>query len=537
MQSLFSLEPIGGVDEIGSNMTMITTENHCILIDVGILFPYEDFFDINYLIPNFDSIPKDKNIVMLFTHGHEDHIGACVHFFKEFPDAVAYAPNFAKALIHKKLAEANQGHKINQISEETFLSFDNLEISFVHVNHSIPDTLGVLFRDKSSNYSGTFISDFKVDFKTEYEGPINLEKINKWNEKIKNKMAFIDSTNILFNAKTPSEKELIPDLTRLISTPDKRVFLTLFASNIHRMKTIYEATIAAGKKLIVQGRSIHSYVEIAKTTGHLPTDMKVYDIDQIEDLSHKKNVFVISGCQGDFRSTLRRFAFKEHNKLTPTNGDLFIFSSKTIPGNEKKIYRIINELTKAGVEVVTANDALIHASGHPGVEDLKIFIDKTMPTIYFPIHGESFFLQRHKEFVEKNYPKIKAEVIHNFHKIIFYPDHYDIKILDKTDPSIIHGKAIEIERERISERRKLATQGVIFLSFNKANESFIYTAKGLPKFIDGMEEKLIPLLQRMYRVELRKKDDNYISDELRIITRRFFDPYLGYKPQVVVHIC
>src|SRR5690606_8400673 len=142
MQPLFSLEPIGGVDEIGSNMTMITTENYCILIDIGILFPYEDFFDINYLIPKFDSIPKDKKIVMLFTHGHEDHIGTCAHFFKEFPDAESFAPMFSRALIHKKLAEANQGHKITLIGPDTTLHFDNLEFSFVHVNHSIPDTLG-----------------------------------------------------------------------------------------------------------------------------------------------------------------------------------------------------------------------------------------------------------------------------------------------------------------------------------------------------------------------------------------------------------
>ena len=536
MKSLFSIEPFGGVDEIGSNMTLIATHNYNIIIDVGILFPYEDFFDINYLIPDFSKIEDDKELIIIFTHGHEDHIGASAHFFAKFPHAKAYAPAFAKALIHKKLAEANLGQKIELITEDLNLHFDNLEFSFVHVNHSIPDTYGVLFRDNQKVYSACFISDFKVDLDPVYEKPINFSKIIEWYQGHQHKLFFADSTNILNPSKTPSEKALIPALAKLIAEK-RRTFITLFASNIHRIQSIYDACLEHGKKLIVVGRSTNFYIEVAKSLGHLPLSMKYYDIDQVEDLNAANNVFIISGCQGDFRSALRRFAFKENNKLKPTKGDLFVFSSKTIPGNEKKVNRVMNELTKAGVDIITASDELVHASGHPAQEDLKIFIDTCKPNTYFPIHGESFFLERHFQFIKKFYPHINPILIHNFEKILFSDNEIKIIPQESHEPLLIHGKAIEIERERISERRKLATLGSIFISFTKENEKFSFTLKGLPSLVDEFTPKVESLLLRLFRAELRKKNDDEIAEEMRIYTRRFYNSHLGYKPVVIVHIC
>ena len=387
--------PLGGVEEIGSNMTLIRTADEDIIIDCGMLFPFEECFDINYLIPDFSTLDPSRIKNIIITHGHEDHIGALSHLIKQFPDITVFTTRFTLHLIQRKLEEHKVSFTYQLYEPHNELSFSGVDICPVHVNHSIPETNGLIIRSKDRKWGALYISDFKVDLKSQHEDPIDFKRIKEKLSECHQTAYFIDSTNILNDGKTTSENELQMDLEEILNRSEDRIFITLFASNVHRMNSIALKGLAAGRKLVIMGRSLKAYMESAIETGHTQvTSDQLFQPDQIKGQSGKMLVF-LSGCQGDFMSALRRFSHGEDGTFKPTEKDLVVFSSKVIPGNEKKISRIYNKLTEFGVSIITASDHLIHASGHPGKEDLHLLIKNFTPNFYFPIHGESFFLKKH----------------------------------------------------------------------------------------------------------------------------------------------
>lgn len=532
----FSVLPIGGVQEIGSNMTLIRTDREDILIDCGMLFPYEDCFAINYLIPDFTSLDADRLKAIIITHGHEDHIGGLPHLLKSFPDITVYATKFTLHLIQKKLEEhkISMSYKLYDDSSEIY--FNDVDIFPVHVNHSIPETCGLIITTKNKDWGALYISDFKVDLTSTHERPIDLMRIKEKLSQCKSTAFFIDSTNILNDGKTTSEDELHFDLKKLMDRTEDRIFITLFASNVHRMNIIAKYAIESGRKIVLMGRSLKAYMESAFETGHsnIPVDQLFYP-DQVKGMSGKMLIF-LSGCQGDFLSALRRFSFGEDGTFKPEPRDLVVFSSKIIPGNEKKIYRIYNKLTEFGAEIITANDQLIHASGHPGKEDLNILLDNFCPDFYFPIHGESYFLKKHYDFIKKNYPQISSHLIHNFQEVLLNDSTIKIVHHEIKEPKLIHGKAIEIEKTQISQRRKMATQGAVFISYHKTSGHIEISTIGLPLIVEDSIENLKKRLLDQIKKDLISRAENYFKDQLKISTRQYFNNFLGYKPVTEVHL-
>ncbi|MCO4755816.1 MAG: ribonuclease J, partial [Bacteriovoracaceae bacterium] len=446
-----TLTPLGGVGEIGSNCTVIENENSLTIIDYGILFPYEDFFDINYLVASLDSIKDTKKSVSIFiTHGHEDHIGAICHLMEVFPNATIRAPNFAIKLMRVKLHKAGMAAKIEQYNESTILDFDNYEIHPVAVTHSIPDTYGLVIQEKKNAFSVLFISDFKFDLKPLYEEPFNYQKIQSLFKDSAKRICMIDSTNILNQGRTLSESEVVDDLSELIALP-RRIFITLFSSNIYRLKTIFLLAQKHGKRVVPIGRSVHHYIESAKECGFFGDEIKVLRREEeVKNAKSSEYLYILTGCQGDHFGALRRVVSGEHKFLAPLPNDLFIFSSKPIPGNEKKIVRIYNQITEKGADLITARDKQIHASGHPSQLDLQALYGKIAPDLVIPIHGESYFLRKHVEFVESN-NIAQALFVNNFEKIQISNDaQVELVSMESEDPTIIHGKALPIEREAIS---------------------------------------------------------------------------------------
>ena len=532
----FSVLPIGGVDEIGSNMTMIRSTDEDILIDCGMLFPYEECFDINYLIPDFSLIDPGRTKNIVITHGHEDHIGALGHLLKQFPDLTVWVTPFTLHLIQKKLTEHKISMKYQVYVPGQELSFKNVDITPVHVNHSIPETCGLIIRSKERKWGALYISDFKVDLASTHEEPIDFKTIREKLSECEKTSYFIDSTNVIYDGKTNSENELHADLQYLMERPEDRVYITLFASNVHRLNVIANMAKNSGRKIVVMGRSLWTYLEAARESGH--TDITTDDLmmpDQVKGQNGKMLIF-LSGCQGDFLSALRRFSFGEDGNFKPGPGDLVVFSSKVIPGNEKKIYRIYNKLTQFGAEIITAYDHLIHASGHPGKEDLKLLINNFQPNFYFPIHGESYMLRKHHEFLNQTYPKISNHVIHNYQEVIFSDDSFKIQKHDLKEPRLIHGKALEIEKTQISHRRKMATQGAVFISYHRNHNLMEVSTLGLPLMaqdhLDILKNKLLTLIQ----TQLLGREEGYFKDQVKISARQFYNNLLGYKPVTEVHL-
>lgn len=532
----FSVLPIGGVEEIGSNMTLIQSDNEQIVIDCGMLFPYEECFDINYLIPDFSLLDPSKFKSIIITHGHEDHIGALYHLLKAFPDITVYASTFTLHLIQKKLEEHKITFQYKLYAPDSELRFDRVNIFPIHVNHSIPETCGIVIRSKDLKWGALYISDFKVDLTSQHENPIDFSRIKSLLQDCENSAYFMDSTNILNDGKTTSEDELASDLKSLIDRDVDRVFITLFASNIHRVNAIAKMGLAAGRKLVVMGRSLRTYMEAGFSTGQSQISPdQLLQTDQVKGQTGKMLIF-LSGCQGDFLSALRRFSFGEDSTFKPTPNDLVVFSSKVIPGNEKKVSKIYNKLTEFGATVVTANDFLIHASGHPGKEDLKLLLKNFSPDFYFPIHGESYFLKKHYDFIKLSYPKISPHLIYNYQEVIFGEGTIKISCHEKKDPRLIHGKNLEIEKTQISQRRKMATQGAVFISYHRGLGQMEITTVGLPlmaeTLLDALKRKLIDQIHK----DLVSRDENFFKNQVKISARQFYNNFLGYKPVTEVHL-
>lgn len=528
--------PIGGVQEIGSNMTLIKSADEDIVIDCGMLFPYEECFDINYLVPDFSSLDPSRFKNIIITHGHEDHIGGLAHLLKQFPDVIVHASRFTLHLIQRKLEEHKITFQYKLYDPNSELNFDNVDIYPVHVNHSIPETSGLIIRTKNKEWGALYISDFKVDLTSKHEKPIDLDRIKNKLGECKATVFFLDSTNILNDGKTTSEAELHDDLKSLLDRPEDRIFITLFASNVHRMTAIAKMGIASGRKIVIMGRSLKTYMESAFETGHsdIPTD-QLYMPDQARGLTGKMLIF-LSGCQGDFLSALRRFSYGEDGTFKPTAKDVVVFSSKVIPGNEKKIYRIYNKLTEFGTTIVTASDHLIHASGHPGKEDLHILLKAFTPNFYFPIHGESYFLKKHYDFIKENYPKVSTHLIYNYQEVILGEGTIKVEHHEVKEPRLIHGKALEIEKTQVSQRRKMATQGAVFVSYHRGMGHIEVSTLGLPLMAQELLENLKRKLLEQIRKDLVSREEQYFKDQIKISTRQFFNNFLGYKPMTEVHL-
>jgi ribonuclease J len=235
-------------------------------------------------------------------------------------------------------------------------------------------------------------------------------------------------------------------------------------------------------------------------------------------------------------SALRRFSYGEDGSFKPTPQDLIVFSSKVIPGNEKKIFRIYNKLTQFGIEIVTAYDHLIHASGHPGKEDLKLLIDNFTPNFYFPIHGESYMLRKHDEFMKKSYPQVSTHVIHNYQEVTLGEGTIKVSDHEVKEPRLIHGKALEIEKTQISQRRKMATQGAVFISYHRTQGHMEVTTLGLPLMAEDSMDALKKRLLQQIKSDLSTRDEKYFKDQLKISARQFYNHLLGYKPVTEVHL-
>jgi ribonuclease J len=532
----FSLLPLGGVQEIGSNMTLIRTNSEDIIIDCGMLFPYEECFDINYLIPDFSILESERVKSIIITHGHEDHIGALAHLLKLFPSIKVFVTKFSLHLIQRKLEEHSLSLNYELINEQSELAFKDVDIFPVHVNHSIPETNGLIIRSKNLEWGALYISDFKVDLTSTHEKPIDFHRIKEKLSPCKATAYFIDSTNILNDSKTTSEDELHEDLRLLMNRPEDRVFITLFASNVHRMNLIAKMAKNAGRKIVIMGRSLKTYMESAQETGHAEISPEEFFLpEQVKGQTGRMLIF-LSGCQGDFLSALRRFSFGEDGTFKPREGDLVIFSSKVIPGNEKKIYRIYNKLTEFGATILTASDHHIHASGHPGKEDLKLLLNNFCPNFYFPIHGESYFLKKHFDFIKESFPKISPHLIYNYQEVILGEGTIKIQEHEKKEPRLIHGKSIEIEKTQISQRRKMATQGAVFVSFQKSTGQIEVSLLGLPLMANELVENLKKKLLEQIRKDLISREETYFKDQLKISTRQFFNNFLGYKPVTEIHL-
>lgn len=388
---------LGGISEIGRNMTVFEYRGRLLIVDCGVLFPSSGEPGVDLILPDFSYIEDklDKIEALVVTHGHEDHIGAIPWLLKLRPDLPILASRFTCALIQAKCQEHRQRPKLIEVNEQSDVNRGPFNLRFFAVNHSIPDCLGIAIKTGAGLVVHT--GDIKLD-QTPTDGrPTDLPALSRFGDEGVD-LFLCDSTNATTPGVSGSEADIAPTLKRLIGEAKQRVILASFASNVYRVQSAVDAAVAAGRKVAFNGRSMIRNMEIAEKMGYLKAPRgTIITMDEAAKMAPHRVVLITTGTQGEPMAALSRMARREHRQITVRDGDLIILSSSLVPGNEEAVFGVINMLAQIGATVITGRDAKVHTSGHGYSGELLFLYNAVRPTNAMPVHGEWRHLRANKE--------------------------------------------------------------------------------------------------------------------------------------------
>jgi ribonuclease J len=389
--------PLGGLQEIGKNMTAIEYENEIIIIDCGLSFPDDDMFGIDKVIPDFSYLKENSKKIkgLIITHGHEDHIGAVPYLLQEI-NVPIYGMRFPLGLIENKLKEHSLTANLHYINAgQTFKIGRNFTIEAIRITHSIADSICLSITTPSGRIFHT--GDFKIDYTPVDGDPIDFARLAQIGSEGVTVM-LADSTNVLRPGYTASERVVGRTLEGIFSSSKSRIIIATFSSNVHRIQKIIDLALACKRKVAISGRSMVTVFELAKELGYIriPANMLV-DLNNAKNIPDKELVIITTGSQGEPMSALARMASSEHKAIKIKKGDMVILSSTPVPGNELTVANVVNQLIEKGAEVIYSDIADIHVSGHACQEELKLMHSLIRPKYFMPVHGESRHLQTHAE--------------------------------------------------------------------------------------------------------------------------------------------
>ena len=438
-KNLLRVIPLGGLGEIGKNITAIEYGDEIIIIDCGLAFPDEDMYGVDLVIPDIkyllDKVDRIKGLFL--THGHEDHIGAIPYILKQINIPI-YGTNLTIGLVKNKLIEHNiiNDCKLNVVNSKDIIKFKNISVEFIKVTHSIADSCALAINTPLGTILHT--GDFKIDYT-----PIDdrITDLNRISELGKSGILLLmaDSTNVERKGHSLSEKTIGEALIKLISYANGRVIVATFASNIHRMQQIADASIIHNRKIAFIGKSMENISKLAIELGylHIPEEF-ILNIEEINEYNNNEITIITTGSQGEQMAGLSKIAFGSHKLINIQKDDLFIISASPIPGNDKMVSRVINQLYRKGVEVIYEDLEDIHVSGHAYQEELKLIHRLAKPKYFMPVHGEYRHLKHHSDLA-----------------INLGMDLNDVFTLET-------GQVLEISKESASSNKKVHT-GVIFV--------------------------------------------------------------------------
>lgn len=390
--------PLGGINEIGKNITVIEYKEDIIVIDCGLKFPDEDMFGIDLVIPDISYLLKNKDKIrgIFLTHGHEDHIGALPYVLRQL-NVPVYGTKLTLGIVETKLKEHGllSSTELIRVKPRDVIKLNSVSVEFIKTNHSIADSVAIAIHTPLGVVLHT--GDFKIDY-TPIDGePMDFGRFAEIGKRgVLAMMA--DSTNVEKPGYTMSEKVVGESFAKLFSKAKGRIIIATFASNVHRIQQIIDAARLYDRKVAVSGRSMENIVTVATELGYLEFEKDILvSIDQINKYPNEKVVIITTGSQGEPMSALTRMANSEHRKVNIVEGDTVIISATPIPGNEKLVSRVINQLFQKGAEVIYKSLAEIHVSGHACQEELKLMQSLVRPKFFIPVHGEYRHLKQHSE--------------------------------------------------------------------------------------------------------------------------------------------
>ncbi len=394
--------PLGGLGEIGMNAALYGLgkgrASQWLMVDCGVSFGGPDTPGIDLILPDTQAIEreKDKLAGIIITHAHEDHFGALAKLWPKLGAPVYMTPFAAELLEVRRLGEPGAPRiPVTIVKQGDRVKIGNFEVEFIAVAHSVPESCALAIRTAAGTVLHT--GDWKTDPNPGVGLPTDEKRLREIGDE--GVLAMVaDSTNIFREGESPSEQDVRATLTELISNSPKRVAVTLFASNVARMRAVAEAALANGREVVCVGRAIDRVVQVARGQGMLDGLPAFRSVDAYGYLPPDKVVAILTGSQGEPRAALGRISRNEHPDVTLSKGDRVVFSSRTIPGNEKGVGQIINDLTRAGIEIITDRTHLVHVSGHPRRDEVKRLYEWVRPHVAIPAHGEAAHLTEHERF-------------------------------------------------------------------------------------------------------------------------------------------
>ena len=412
---------LGGLNEIGKNMYVYEYGDEMIVVDCGIGFPDDDMYGIDSVIPDITYLTKNRDRLkaIILTHGHEDHIGAMPFVMDELTTVPVYCTALTAALVNIKLTERGNAKKVkvNVVKAgDTVKIGSNFKVEFIHVNHSIPDSVALAIRTPVGTLIHT--GDYKIDTTPIDGGMIDLARFGELGKR--GVLALVsDSTNVENPGYSLSESVVAANFENQFKDFSQRIIVTTFASNVHRLQQVINCAKKYGRKVAVTGRSMENVLRVSTELGYMDVPQGVLvDINQIKGLAKDKTVIITTGSQGETMSALHKMAFGEHRHVEITAGDKIIISASAIPGNENSISRVIDELFRKGASVVYERGNQLHASGHACREELKLMLALIKPKFFIPVHGEYRHMKLHAELAKTMGVAPKNVVITDLGKVV-----------------------------------------------------------------------------------------------------------------------
>lgn len=458
--------PLGGLGEIGKNMTAIEYDDELIVIDCGIAFPDEDMYGVDLIIPDISYLIENESKLkgIFITHGHEDHIGAIPFILKQVNIPI-YGTRLTIGLIENKLKEHGllATTSLNIIKPRESAKFNHLEVEFIRNTHSIADSCSLAIHTPVGIIFHT--GDFKVDLTPIDNEPMDFERIS---ELAKEGILLLmsDSTNVERKGYTMSERAISETFTKLFEHATGRIIVATFASNIHRMQQIIDASKRYNRKVAFSGRSMENISKVATELGYLHIDDdQLVNIHNINSVADDELTLIVTGSQGEPMGALARIAFSNHRHIKLKPNDLFIISASPIPGNDKLIGRVINELYRKGCNVIYKDLEAVHVSGHACQEELKLILRLTHPKFFMPVHGEYRHLVHHKNLAEKvGIPKDNILVLSTGQVLELTPHSAEVNGRVRTGAIFVDGIGVgDVGNVVLRDRRMLAEGGMLIV--------------------------------------------------------------------------
>ena len=517
MAEKLKIIPLGGLDEIGKNITVLEYGKDMIVVDCGVGFPDEDMYGVDLVIPDFFYLTQNAKKLrgMFITHGHEDHIGSIPYCMQQVSCPI-HGTAMTCGLIKLKLEEHKLADKVKLITHKPgdVVKAGCFSIEFIHVNHSIADAVAFAIHTPAGTVVMT--GDFKID-PTARDGMIDLARFGQLGRD--GVLALLaDSTNVERQGYTPSEHLVAESLDRQFKNCDQRIIVTTFASNMHRIAAVLATAERYGRKVAVSGRSMENVLKVAQDLGYIKVKPgTIVELGSIKNLPKNKIVIVSTGSQGENMSALYRMAFSTHKQVDIVAGDRIIISASAIPGNEKAVSKIINELYRKGADVVYEKSEGLHVSGHACQEELKIIHGLCKPKYFIPVHGEQRHLQLHGKLAKQMGMNPKNICIGEIGSV-FELTKRSCKVTNAVTAGmvLVDGTGVgDVGSVVLRDRKHLAQDGMIVVCINLSSQDgsiltgpdiitrgFVYV-KESEQLMEDLKEVAVEALERCQRKRIR----------------------------------